>query len=29
MKGQFHPVRSNQECERSIAGTYQGVLSCA
>jgi uncharacterized protein len=27
MKGQFHPVKSNEECERIIAGTYQGVLS--
>ena len=29
MKGQFHPVRSNEECEAMIAGTYQGVLSMA
>ncbi len=27
MKDQFHPVRSNEECERIISGTYQGVLS--
>ncbi len=27
MKGQFHPVRSNEECERIIRGTYQGVLA--
>ena len=27
MKDQFHPVRDNAECERIIAGTYQGVLS--
>jgi len=27
MKDQFHPVRSNEECERIIAGTYQGVLA--
>ncbi|MGD8485071.1 MAG: pyridoxamine 5'-phosphate oxidase family protein [Chloroflexota bacterium] len=26
MRDQFHPVRSNEECERIIAGTYQGVL---
>ncbi len=27
MKEQFHPVRSNEECERIIGGTYQGVLA--
>jgi hypothetical protein len=27
MKEQYHPVRSNEECERIIAGTYQGVLA--
>jgi nitroimidazol reductase NimA-like FMN-containing flavoprotein (pyridoxamine 5'-phosphate oxidase superfamily) len=27
MKDQFHPVRSNEECESIIRGTYQGVLS--
>lgn len=29
MKDQFHPVQSNEECERIIEGTYQGVLSMA
>ncbi len=29
MKDQFHPVHSNEACERIIAGTYQGVLSMA
>ena len=27
MKEQFHPVRDNEECERIIQGTYQGVLA--
>lgn len=29
MKAQYHPVKSNEECERIIRGTYQGVLSMA
>jgi nitroimidazol reductase NimA-like FMN-containing flavoprotein (pyridoxamine 5'-phosphate oxidase superfamily) len=27
VKEQFHPVRNNEECEKIIAGTYQGVLA--
>ena len=27
MKDQFHPVKDNEECERIIRGTYQGVLA--
>lgn len=27
MKGQFHPLKDNEECERIIRGTYQGVLA--
>jgi nitroimidazol reductase NimA-like FMN-containing flavoprotein (pyridoxamine 5'-phosphate oxidase superfamily) len=27
MKDQFDPVRDNEECERIIRGTYQGVLA--
>ena len=27
MKDQFDPVKDNEECERIVRGTYQGVLS--
>jgi nitroimidazol reductase NimA-like FMN-containing flavoprotein (pyridoxamine 5'-phosphate oxidase superfamily) len=29
MKDRYHPVKSNEECEKIIVGTYQGVLAMA